>query len=172
MGMDIHLHIVHKGEVLAKSIFDGRNSDWFGNMIGRHISEPAYRQLPYEYDWNCEGNCPENLKEEYLGELEDFHGRWTFDERSVNVGDFREWYMKYKPCLKAGYVSKYDAWLYEKKNIIPYLESVEHFLDEDDKSDKVWLEFNDPYEPSCWLYKYLARNEVPDEAWLVYCFDN
>lgn len=175
MGVDIHLHIVHNGELLKKDIFDGRNSDWFGNLSGR-VTEIAYDEFPCRYDWDCEGHCPDSLKDEYLKERKDeyWSGRWTYDERAINVKDFKDWYVKYKPYLKAGYVTRYDAWVYEKKGIAPSPDDVEHYLWESDEphiGDKVWIEFEYSYEPSTWLCNYLLDNDIPDDAWLVYCFD-
>ena len=37
--------------------------------------------------------------------------------------------------------------------------------------DMVWVEFNDKYDNSTWLYNYLDENNIPDDAWIVYCFD-
>lgn len=173
MGADIHLHIVHNNKILKKEIYKNRNSEWFDNMIGRYTTEPAYDYLPYDYDWECEGQCPQELIDEYLKESEDgVLPRWTYDERSIKVKDFLDWFIKYQPALKAGYVSKYDAWLYENKHIIPSSENLEHYLWADVKQrDFVWIEFTDPYEPSRWLFNYLKENEIPEDAWIVYCFD-
>lgn len=178
MGVDIHLHIVKDNKELAHEIYDGRNSDWFGNLTGRAISEPAYVELPYDYDWdNEEVKCPLELIERYNRKDKSLNCCPYYGHRHIKVGDFKGWYNEYKPSLKAGYVSRYDKWLWDTKHIQPNENNIEHYLWSHDEAssdhivDWVWIEYGDKNEPSTWLMNYLIENETPDDAYLIYCFD-
>lgn len=168
MGKDIHMHIVKDGVELAHDIYDGRCSEWFDNLTGHLYTEPAYQEFPSVYYWeNC--GCPQELYDRYTGRFD------YFDHEAIQVCDFKRWYQKYQPYLKAGYVTKYDAWLYEKKNITPNVDNLEHYLWNSDSEDnhivdKVWIEFVDKYEQSICIMDYLEENNIPNDAWIIYCF--
>ena len=146
MGMDITLRLLDKnGKFLTENIYDGRNREWFNNMSGKYTTDEAYDHLPLGY-----------------GTLDFFPNEWLemeqdrdyFDFRYMSVKEYRNWYMKYK-----GYTPEYGIDLYQE-------------LDKEDViEDMVWVEFNAEYDNSTWLYNYLDENNIPDDAWIVYCFD-
>lgn len=159
MGKDIHMHIVMDKKILEKEIFDGRSSEWFSNLSGDGWDN-EYDHLPVDYHWN---DAPEELLEEYR---EDCY----FDFRSIKVEWFKDWFKKYRPDRQAGWVTTYEKWRIEKKGYVP--EDVKHYLDEDDDiRDMHFIEFENPYDCSAWLYNYLDDNKIPDDAIILYCFD-
>ena len=162
MGVDIHMHIIDKdGKVLAKEIFDGRNSDWFNNLQGCGWDEeydyfPAYSGLPE--------NCAKEIKS-FMGEI----GYYGFCDMTIR--DYRNWFNKYRPDIKAGWVSTYDKWRMERKHYIP--EDLPISLSpEDNKDDMHFVEYENIHDCSKWLYNYLEKNDFPMDAHIVYYFDH
>lgn len=165
MGMDITLRILDKnGKFLTEDIYDGRNREWFNNMSGKYITDEAYSHLPLGY-----------------GTLDFFPNEWLemeqdrdyFDFRYISVKEYRNWYMKYNPSYQAGWVNKYTEFLMKYKGYTPeYGIDLYQELDKEDViEDMVWVEFNVEYDNSTWLYNYLDENNIPNDAWIVYCFD-
>lgn len=162
MGKDIHMFIVKDNEILAKEIFDGRNSEWFCNMAVNNCGDDCYEYLPVKYSWK--DNVPEELSKKYNQEND------YFDFRSVKVEDFKDWFYKYRPDIDAGWVTTYDKWRIEKKGYVPW--DIKHYLDEDDDlRDMHFIEVSNPYDCSNWLCNYLVDNKVPNDADIIYCFD-
>ena len=161
MGRDIHLSILStEGEVLKYDIFDGRNSNWFDNMSGKGWD------IEYNHLNICYG-FPESTPEDFVKHYED---RSYFDRRYINVNNFCNWFEKYRPDLDAGWVSTYDKWRIEKKGYIP--EEPIHYLETTDNiNDMHFVEFENKYDCSKWLYNYLKDNNIPKDANIVYCFD-
>jgi len=159
MGRDIHLNILSaEGEVLKQDIFDGRNSEWFNNMCGNG-DDSEYDHLNI-----CYGS-PENASEDFVKHYEDGY----FNYRYINVRDFYDWFIKYRPDLDAGWVSTYEKWKMEKKGYIP---EVIHYLPAKNNSiDMHFVEIENEYDCSRWLYNYLNDNNIPISANIVYCFD-
>lgn len=165
MGMDITLRILDKnGKFLTGDIYDGRNREWFNNISGKYTTDEAYNHLPLGY------GTLDFFSNEWL-EME--HDRDYFDFRYISVKEYRNWYMKYNPSFQAGWVNRYTYFLMKYKDYIPEYEiDLYHELDKDDIiEDMVWVEFNDKYDNSTWLYNYLDENNIPNDAWIVYCFD-
>ena len=164
MGIDIHMFIAKDEKIIRDDIFDGRNSEWFRNIMGDGNDE-EYNTYPVRnYHWKNEGIVPEELIKGYPDDI-------YYGFRIVNVGKFREWFEKVKPYLSAGWVSRYDAWAYEKKGIIPF-DSVRNLAVSDlPPEDAVFIEYENPYDCSKWLYDYLAEEDISDDAFIVYCFD-
>ena len=162
MGIDIHMHIIDKdGKVLAKEIFDGRNSEWFSDLRGDGWNDEYYH-LPSYFGFP-EGTPKEITK--YDGML----GYFGF--YYMVVGDFKDWFNKYRPDLKAGWASTYDKWRIEKKHYIPD-ELPTNLSAEDDKDNMHFVEYENIYDCSKWLYKYLEEENFPDDAYISYYFDN
>jgi len=161
MGLDIHLNIVKNGMVLEKEIFDGRNSEWFHNLMREGCYDDDYETLPCK--WGTSDQAPEELIEEYEG--------WTFDPYYMSVKDFKNWFTKYKPNRQAGWVSTYDKWRMENKGYIPV--DAPHYLNDDMRiEDYHFVEWENPYDCSLWLYKYLVVKQIDNDADIMYCFDN
>ena len=165
MGMDITLRILDKnGKFLTEDIYDGRNREWFNNMSGKYTTDEAYNHLPLGY-----------------GTLDFFSNEWLemeqdrdyFDFRYISVKEYRNWYMKYNPSFQAGWVNRYTDFLMKYKGYIPEYEiDLYHELDKDDIiEDMVWVEFNDKYDNTTWLYNYLDENNIPNDACIIYFFD-
>ena len=62
MGMDIHMSIINGDHYLQKEIFEGRNSEWFNNLMDRG-NDPEYEYLPTHSGRPEE--CPEDIKDNY-----------------------------------------------------------------------------------------------------------
>lgn len=50
----------------------------------------------------------------------------------INLKDYLEWFVKYKPEVDAGWFSTYDCWRIDNKHWYPHDESIKHYLDSDD----------------------------------------
>ena len=168
MGMDIHMHIVKNDEVIAKNIFDGRNSEWFNNLKGDGNDDeydhfPSYGGIP--------DNCPEFIKTIYDGDCnndEEYFGYFGF--YYVNAGDYIKWFEKYRPDTDAGWVTTYEKWAWEKKGIKP--EYLAKYLNKDANiNDMHFIEVVNPWDCGRWLYNYIKDHKIPDDACVIYYFD-
>lgn len=89
----------------------------------------------------------------------------------MKVSLFKAWFLAYRPDKDAAWVNTYDKWRIENKNYVP--EDPKHYLDKDDDiRDMHFIEFEDEYNCSRWLYNYLEDNDIPLTADIVYCFDS
>ena len=161
MGLDITMSIVKNGEYLKEKIFKGRNQEWFRNLM--QDGNEIYDKLPIRCGIPAE--APNDWKEKYSKD------NYFWGQRWFKVGDFREWYMKYRPDRDAGWTTKYQAWLYENTGEIPEYFAKELYPD-DIIEDRVFIEVINEYDCSRWLCEYLAQNNIPNDAIVVYCFDN
>lgn len=160
MGVDIHMNVVLGKKIVAKSIFDGRNSEWFDNLqLNNYDNEYDYLNIRFGFS----PQIPDDMKKE--GSDQFYYGHHYF-----NVGEFLSWFQKYRPDRDAGWVTTYDKWRIENKGYVP--EDVQHFLyKEDNREDMHFVEFINPYDCSGWLYKYLINNNIDREADVTYWFD-
>ena len=179
MGMDMTLHIIDKdGNYIDKDIFDGRNSEWFGNFRGNGIGSDS----TYDY-WHPEDgipeNCPEDIKTLYddcTRPLEENENAWDRESYGyygfcyASVGDWFKFVEQHHPEKEAGWATRYEEFQYRVKGI--EYEDLPYFLDKDDNiNDYVWVEYDKKYDCSMWLYKLLKMSAVPETAYLVYYFD-
>lgn len=161
MGMDIHLYIARNKEYIAKDIFDGRNSEWFNNMMGDGNDE-VYDSLPVK--WGVSDEAPDAFSEEFSDD-------WCFGFRYLNVKEFKDWFIEKRPDEDAGWVTRYEAWAYKHKGIEP--EYLRKELTKDDViEDMKFITITSKYDCSAWLYCYLIDNDIPDDATIQYCFDH
>lgn len=162
MGVDIYMHIVKNKEYIKKDIFDGRNSEWFGSLQGD--------------GWDCVYDClpkqcglgdqvPADLDEQELT-MNCYYGFYH-----INVKDFNEWFVQYRPDLDAGWVNTYEKWLYEIKGIVPEVNHYLYLEDGERIEDKHFIEVVNPYDCSFWLYKYIVENNIDNDADIIYYFD-
>lgn len=162
MGMDIMLDIVQNSEQIKHNLFDGRNYDWFEKLQGNGydtIDEllPVHRGLPSQ--------VPQNYKK--MEESAD-EGKCYIEFYYMNVKDFKDWFIKYRPDMDAGWVTTYEKWLYEVKNIIPELT---HCLPPDAViEDWHFINIQDEYNNFLWLYNILKDENISDNADIVYYF--
>lgn len=164
MGVDIHMSIISKeGEYRYQDIYDGRNTEWFDNITGDYHSE-FYEGFPV-----CQG-LPEKIPSEIAKAYDIRGGACYYDFCYVNVGEFKYWFEHTRPDVDAGWVSTYDKWLYETKDIVPELS---HYLEEDaNPYDYHFIEVTNPWDSSAWLYNYIiSRENIKLEDYIVYYFD-
>jgi len=162
MGVDIHMFIVDKDkQILKEDIFDGRNSEWFNNLQDRG-NDNVYDYCPIVYGWKPV--CSKKLIRQYV-DCQSYYGHFH-----ISVKLFKEWFEKYNPHKEAGWVTTYEKWQIENQSYCP--EDPKHFLDDDDIiEDMHFVEWVNEFDCSLWLYDYLIDNNIPDNAWIVYCFD-
>ena len=155
------MFIVKQKECLAKEIFDGRNSEWFSNLQQDGWNN-IYDHLPIQCGFSPD--APDEFEEKYKDKL----GYYGFNY--IKVSDFKEWFVKYRPDIDAGWVTTYEKWRIEKKGYVP--EDLCHYLSEDDDiRDMHFVEVENKYDCSKWLYDYLKDHDIPNDATIWYCFD-
>ena len=152
MGIDIHMSLVKKstGFVIFDNLYDGRNSEWFNNLIGRGYDE-VYSKL----SWNV--GCPDCITEgegyeawckpaEYGG----YGFQW------IPAKEYIDWYEKYRPYLDAGYLTEWENWAYEHNRYDPFKHEIRHYLaDGDRKENYIFREFIDKGCPDIHVYKQI-----------------
>ena len=162
MGVDIHMHLIKGSEIIKEYLYDGRNYDWFANLRAEGDNE-AYRYFPSKYYEPTTKNSPKEI-------MKDFKTEGYFGFTIVNVKELMKWYKDYRPDITAGWVSKYEAWLYDTKNIIP--DEIRTYFDpEIPKEDQVFKEFVNKYEPMTEIINYLFKNNYIEGYDLIYYFD-
>lgn len=160
MGVDIHTYIVKDGNLIAKDIYTGRNSRWFDNINDRAI-DPEYNHFPAKY------GLPENLPDEAKTDTE-----YCYGFNHIKVGDFIEWFKKYRPHVKAGWAHKYDVWAYENKGYILDVDELIRYPEPDEIAGLEFVTVENKYEPSLYLFNYFYENKIDMEAYFVYWFDH
>ena len=162
MGVDIHMYIVKDKEIVADDIFDGRNTEWFNNLMQRGNND-EYDYLPVK--WCISPMAPDDLKEKYKKE----DGYYGF--HCMKVEDFMKWFNKYRPDKDAGWVTTYEKWAYENKG--EYLEPSHYYPtnEEINPRDIHFIEVINYHDCSRWLYKYIKENSIPMDADITYWFD-
>ena len=162
MGVDIHMNIYKNQELIAEDIFDGRNSDWFRNLQLDRGDDPIYNHLAIRY--GVADQVPLDYKDKFNSD--DFWGFYWF-----TVKDLKDWFLKYHPDIDAGWVTRYEAWAYKHKKIVPdYLRKE---LNKDDViEDMRFIKVTNIYDCSAWLYQYLIDHDIPNDAVVQYCFDS
>lgn len=161
MGVDIHMQVFKDNKIYAEEIFDGRNSDWFANLAGNGWDK-EYDYLPTE--WGIPENCPDKYKEIYTNAKENCY----YDFRYFRVKDFVDWFEKYKPNLKAGWASIYEEWAYKTKGICPEELPISK---PEDNDVYVFIEYENKWDCSKWLYDYIKENNLSDEDIIFFYFD-
>ena len=157
MGVDIHTFIVKDKKIIAENLYDGRNSEWFNNLQGRG-DDIEYERLYTMY--GISPQAPDEFNEKY-SQKNGYYGFYY-----ISVGEFKEWYEKYKPYLKAGWASVWDAWAIKNKGYIP--DYLSHYKEDE---SEVFIEYNDLYEPSRHIYEYLIEHEIDNDADFQFFFD-
>ena len=161
MGVDIHLTIVKDNTVIAEEIFPGRNTSWFQELDGDGW-QPEYDHLNSHYGHS------EQTPKEYIEKYES----WTYGARHINVKEYKDWFVKYRPDKHAGWATTYEKWEYENKGKVPEdlpisLTQLENY----DINEMHFIEYEDEYDCSRWLYNYLIDNNIDDAADLDWCYD-
>jgi len=162
MGVDITMSIIKDEEVIAKDIYSGRNSEWFGNLQGEGSSR-EYDYFPSKY--GIPERVPAFVEKAYKGD-------YYYGFHYIKVGDYIDWFEEYKPDLTAGWITTYDWWAYITKHIEPeeiYMNLSS--IPQEKRADYAFHEINNPYNCSTWLYDYLNDNRIPMDAVIVYYFD-
>ena len=158
IGVDIHTFIVKDKKIIAENLYEGRNSDWFNNL--QQGEDIEYDHFQWYKQFGFSPQAPDELEKKYSKE----NGYYGFFY--ISVKDFKDWFDKYKPFLKAGWASKWDAWAIENKGYIP--EYLSHYKSEEEDT---FIEYVDEYEPSSHIYDYLVHKDIPDDADIQIFFD-
>lgn len=119
MGKDIHIHIVSPyGKLIANDIWDGtRDDNWFNNIAGKYTCSNITN---FEYDYlpvKC--GFPDRIlilpPEIQIAKEDNFN----YDFRYMRLDAFCDWFEKWHPERKAGWVNKYTKWLIDNKHYTP-----------------------------------------------------
>ena len=165
MGVDISMYIVKDKKDISNTssswgIFDGRNSIWFNNLQQIGDNE-IYNYL----------NIKPGISKQAPDDFSKYKNLDYYGFNYISVKDFKDWFIKYRPDIDAGWISTYDKWRMEKKGYEP--DYLPKYLDKDDDiNDMHFVEYETIWDDcSIWLYNYLIDNKVPDEADITYWFD-
>lgn len=141
MGLDMCVYIRNKkGENLTDNLVDFRDSTYFGEIMGdgdRIEYEILHDMLKYDKTLFAEEE-----KEEEEARAEGYtSGNFGFG--AISVKDFRDWYEKYQPFKRAGYLPRYKSWLCTAKGIKPYEDEIRYFptREEIEEDSLVFTEF-------------------------------
>ena len=157
------MYITYKGQIIAEDIFDGRNSEWFNNLQQQYCDN-EYDYLNTRYGFS--NDAPTDFRERF-NDPGTYYGH-----HNILVKDFAEWFEKYRPDLDAGWFSTYDRWRIEHKGWTPDPDWVKHELEEgDNPNDYGFIEFENEYDCSRWLYNYIQDKKISYNATINYCFD-
>ena len=172
MGMDIHTYIVDEnGKIKYTDLYEGRNSEWFADLTERAEHNMAYAN--WNPDYGLSKNFDPNTDPKYINcKIDEDIRKWCFDFRNIKVGDFIKWYKKSKPYIEAGWCTKYEAWLYHNKGVVPdYL--AKELSEYDIVADREFIEVNNPYDPATVIYNFIMEHEdIEDDDYFNYFFDN
>ena len=172
IGVDIHTYIVKDKKILAKNLYEGRNSEWFANLRGEGYDD-EYDRLETHY--GISPQAPDSIQFSFDEE----HKIYPFTESSlskigfygfyyIKIEDFIDWFVEYRPDKKAGWGTTWEKWAIENKRYIP--EYLSHEKDPD-SCDQIFIEYFDDYEPSVQIYNYLINKDIPEDADFVFFFD-
>ena len=161
MGVDITMHIVRNKEKIFEDIFDGRNYDFFHgltNTCPEHSLGDRSGFLNKQHGWE---NKEEQKKLEELG----YYNFYT-----VKVKDYIEWYKFYEPNMRAGWITRKQAWLLDHYNIEPddYFSSLNKDDITKDMIFKDWETYDCGYK---YLYDFINDNHLEANDQIIYCFD-
>lgn len=162
MGIDIHVLIYSpKGKLLNKiRCYGHRDYSWFDNITNSG-SNTLYDNFP------AKPGIPDfdNLTLDTL-----FNGNDYCDFHYVQYGELKKWFKDFRPDVDAGWVRKYDAWLYREKGIIP--ENIVHYMNDTmNREDYEFIFIENPYESTKWLLDNLAKEKTRNNSIIVYFFD-
>ena len=166
MGIDIHMSLVKKstGFVIFDNLYDGRNSEWFNNLIGRGYDE-VYSKLP----WNI--GCPDCITEgegyeAWCKSAE--YGAYGF--QWIPVQKYIKWYEKYRPYVDAGYVTEWENWAYENGRYNPFDYGIAHYIEDDANANHyIFREFINEDCPDIEVYKKITSLTEEDlENCIIY----
>ena len=156
------MYIVKDNKAIRENIFDGRNSEWFGNLQGEGWDD-EYNHFPRKFGFSSQ--APEDLIHRYE-KRDGYYGFYY-----VNVQEFKDWFQRYRPDKKAGWCTTYDKWRIENKGFIP--DELQYKLHaEDIIEDMHFIEYTNLYDCSAWLFTYLVENEIDNDADITYFFDH
>ena len=161
MGMDIEIKVVKDKEVLwTPTEYLGRNYDWWENIRER---EGVYDCSAIQYA------SEEEYKELLPDKYNDEDIKHMSDKQMISVGDFKTWFINYIPCITAGWIPRYDIWLYEKKNITPNPERVFSYkssaIELFDESELEFVEVPNANDQSGEIYNGIK--DLPDDAMIL-----
>ena len=161
MGIDIHVMVVRNATIVIPEMDLGRSYEWFSKL---RYEENEYGYLHWSYNPEDEAIPPE-----VRADIE--KGYWGL--KFCNVAEFVNWFYKYRPDIDAGWIRKKDAWLLDKKEIVPdsYCDTLE---DDCIVADWEFREF-----PSTCDYAEDIVKEIEsrpflnrEQSYLVFYFDN
>lgn len=165
MGRDMIISVIDsKGNYVKRDFCDFRNGDWFDKIMDE---EYEYSRLPLEY--GIPANAPSEIKRDYEDTAS---GCYHFS--FLTVKQYKDWYHKYLPMNKAGWVTRYTAWLYHSKRIVPSPTQVCTYYpgergDSDLPQEYMFITFEDMGDSSVWLFEQVEH--CADDDYIVWYFN-
>jgi hypothetical protein len=153
IGMVMHIvdaegNIIHKD--IHKDIYENcdesKVDEFAKNLAGEGWNNVSYDYIPLL------GGCPALNPD--LQRPDD--GLNYFSPCYIKIKDYDKWFRDYAPHVDAGWVTTYEKWLYETKNIIP--RDLSHYLDKDANKDDIhFIEVVDENDPAYYLFLNLGK---------------
>lgn len=168
MGVDIHLNVIKSDGTVILSEDDFpyfRCRAWFDKIMGRCGYDEIYSRLRWadSSDVVIPVEIAQRIKEE------GYYGLTV-----IKISDFINWYNAYKPNIDAGWVTTYDKWLWETKNIYPsdYYKSLDSLGPDINMRDYHFIELPTEDDCSCIIKETLDEKlDEKNDTYLVFYFD-
>ena len=170
MGTDIHFKIVKAdGSDMQNLEFNGRNYEWFDNLQSNH--DTIYATL------DRKRGIPEKSPKELLHDYENSYDYGYYGFNYLTVKEFIDWFDDMRPDIDAGWITKYDSWLYSNKGIYP--SEIYRYLGDIDlnrERDCIFITLENKYDCNKWLKNELENrlknSQIKEEDFVVFYFDH
>ena len=167
MATDIHMYLINKdGAIINDNLYDGRNYHWFDNITEKG-TDPEYEYYPAHYGLPLSKDIkiPKKIKDEYAKNC-------YYDFYYMKLKDYIDWFLEYKPHIKAGYFTEYDKWLIENKGYVPdedevitNVEAIEH------PELYMFMIYENIYNPDKDIASNINVDGSIEDYYIIYYFD-
>ena len=170
MGVDIHMKLIHKdGEMINSNLYDGRDSEWFDNLINNGFDITGVYNELQKY---IEPGLPLNAAEEDKNNLKTVG---YYGAHQINLADYKFWYDNYKPHVYAGWVTIYQEWVYLTKGIPVEVDAIKLDLTtEDNPANYVFREFTNEHDCNTLIIKQIMNSKNIDisnlDEYIIYFY--
>lgn len=165
MGADIHMYLIdNKGNIINDNLYDERNYHWFDNITEKS-PDPEYKHYPAHYGLPKDIKIPKKIEDAYIKNC-------YYNFYYMKLKDYVDWFLQYKPQIRAGYFTEYDKWLIENKGYIPdedevitNVEAIEH------PELYMFMVYENIYNPDKNIVSNINIDGLIEDYYIIYYFD-